>query len=301
MKKKLLILIPIILITIIGIYIIAGTTKEKKEYSIIELTGPELINTIITKDKTSITFALYNEYDVQSEQFLEDLKKTSRQAQENIYYINTSHTTFEFSEIINAITSTTTDTLSYFVYQDGKLVISNTYKNFKTLYKDLNGKKYDTKVIKTPVKEKNDAIKKAEELYDKGDIAAAYNYLSIAWDTKEAKEHYQERPYYKLIGSWEIFEPDDKMVNTKYINFLFLNYQSILLTAEHEDKIDGFKKPSTDKYEEYYIKIKDNYIYTSKEEGKNYKKAYKIKSIGKYRLKLVSEKNNKEYNFQYGY
>ena len=30
MKKKLLILIPIILITIIGIYIIAGTTKEKK-------------------------------------------------------------------------------------------------------------------------------------------------------------------------------------------------------------------------------------------------------------------------------
>ena len=301
MKKKLLILIPIILITIIGIYIITGTTKEKKEYSIIELTGPELINTIITKDKTSITFALYNEYDVQSEQFLEDLKKTSRQTQENIYYINTSHTTFEFSEIINAITSTTTDSLSYFVYQDGKLVISNTYKNFKTLYKDLNGKKYDTKVIKTPAKEKNDAIKKAEELYDKGDIAAAYNYLSIAWDTKEAKEHYQERPYYKLIGSWEIFEPDDKMVNTKYINFLFLNYQSILLTAEHEDKIDGFKKPSTDKYEEYYIKVKDNYIYTSKEEGKNYKKAYKIKSIGKYRLKLVSEKNNKEYNFQYGY
>ena len=90
MKKKLLILIPIILITIIGIYIITGTTKEKKEYSIIELTGPELINTIITKDKTSITFALYNEYDVQSEQFLEDLKKTSRQTQENIYYINSN-------------------------------------------------------------------------------------------------------------------------------------------------------------------------------------------------------------------
>ena len=95
MKKKLLIIFPIIIILFIVISIIIGTSKEKEEYKLIELTGIELTNTLLSDDKISITYALYNDYDMKSEEFLEDLKKTSRQTQENIYYINTSHVTFE--------------------------------------------------------------------------------------------------------------------------------------------------------------------------------------------------------------
>ena len=301
MKKKLLILIPIIILVIVLIAIIIGTQKEKDEYKLIELTGLEFTNTILSDDKISITFALYNDYDMKSEDFLEDLKKTVRQTKENIYYINTSHTTFEFSEILSSITSTGVESLSYFVFQDGKLVLSNTYKSYNSLFKDLNGKKYDTKIITTSPEKKEESLKKAEELYNKGDIAGAYNSLSIAWNTKEAKEHYEERPYYKILGSWEIFEPDDEMINTKYINYVFLNYKSKLATASHEDKIDGFEKPLSSKYTVYDFEVKDDYIYTKKENETKYKKAYKVKSISKYKLKLISASNNKEYNFQYGY
>jgi len=301
MKKKLLFLIPVLLIITTVISIILGTTKNIEEYKLIEITGLEFTNTILSDDKISITYALYNEYDMKYKEFLEDLKKTARQAKENIYYINTSHSTFEFSEIQGAITSTGVDSLSYFVFQEGKLVLSNTYKNFNSLYKDLNGKKYDTKIIKTSKKEKEEAIKKAEELYNEGDISGAYNSLSIAWDTEEAKEHYEERPYYKILGSWEIFEPDDDVINTKYINYVFLNYKSKLATATHKDKIDGFEKPLSNKYTVYDIKIKDDYIYAKKENESKYKKSYKIKNISRYKLALISENNNQEYNFQYGY
>lgn len=301
MKKKLLIIFPIIIILFIVISIIIGTSKEKEEYKLIELTGIELTNTLLSDDKISITYALYNDYDMKSEEFLEDLKKTSRQTQENIYYINTSHVTFEVSEILGSITQTGIDSLSYFVFQDGQLILTNTYKSFKSLYKDLNGKKYDTKIIETSKKDKEEAIKSAEELYNAGDIAGAYNSLSLAWNTKEAKEHYESRPYYKIFGSWEIFEPDDDMINTNYTNYVFLNYKSKLATATHNVKIDGFEKPASNKYIIYDIEIKDDYIYTKKDQEKKYKKTYKIQSIGKYKLVLISEKDNKTYNFQYGY
>ena len=300
MKKKLIVII-IVLILFITVSIIIGTKQEKEEYKLIELTGTELTNTIISSEKISITFALYNEYDINSKNFLEDLKKVVRQTQENIYFVNTSHTTFEFGEIMSAITSNEVETLSYYVYQDGKLVVSNTYKNFKSLYKDLNGKKYDTKIIKTSKKEKEKAIETATTLYNEGDIAGAYNNLSLAWDSEEAKSHYNNRPYYKLIGSWEIFEPDEEMIKTKYTNYIFLTYNNKLLIGSHEDKIDGFEKPSSDKYEIYDTKIKDDYIYTKKEKETKFKKTYKIQSVSKYKLVLISESNNKTYTFQYGY
>lgn len=301
MKKKLLILIPILFAVFISISIIIGLKEEKIEYKLIELTGTELINTLLSDEKISITYAIYNDYDMSSTQYLEDLQKTARQAKENIYYVNTSHTTFEFTEIIGAITSLDTTALSYYVFQDGKLVLSNEYKNFKSLYKDLNGKKYNTIIKKTPKKEKLTAIEDAQELYNTGDIAAAYNKLSLAWDTKEAKEHYDNNPYYKILGNWEIFEPDDEMKNTNYINFVFLNYKSKLYAGSHIEKIEGFEKPSADKYTLYDFLIKEDYIYTKKDEDSKYKKAYKIKVIGKYKLVLIEEKTNKTYSFQYGF
>ena len=300
MKKKPFIIIPIILITL-TLLIIIGTNKQSEEYKLIELTGNELTNTILGNDKISITYALYNDYDMKSEDFLKDLEKTARQTHENIYYVNTSHSTFEFSEIISSITSTTTDSLSYFVFQDGELIISNTYKSFKSLYKDLNGKKYDTKIKYTSEKEKKEALTAAENLYNEGDIAGAYNKLSIAWNTKAAKEHFQNNPNYLILGSWEIFEPDDDLENTKYINYVFLNYKSKLAIGAHETKIDGFEKPTSDKYVIYDFQIKDGYIYTKQQENTKYSKEYKITKLNKYSLILTSEKNNKTYNFQYGY
>lgn len=300
MKQKLPIIIPILLLTITIIIIIfaSNSTKTKEEYKLIELTGNELTNTILSKKDISITFALYNDYDIQAQDFLEDLKTTTKQAGENIYYVNTSHASFEFSTIMESLISKPINILSYYVYQNGELVVANNYNNFKSMYKELNGKKYNTKIIETSKKEKEEAIKKANKLYEEGDISGAHNELSIAWNTKEAKNTYSQKPLYMLIGSWEIYEPDEELINTKYINFVFTNYYSSLFIAEDEGKIDGFKKPSYNKYEKYDINIKDNYIYTKKENETKYKKGYKIESISKYNLTLSNEK--KVYKFQYG-
>ena len=49
MKKKLIVII-IVLILFITVSIIIGTKQEKEEYKLIELTGAELTNTIISSE-----------------------------------------------------------------------------------------------------------------------------------------------------------------------------------------------------------------------------------------------------------
>jgi hypothetical protein len=153
MKKKIIIaavIIAVFLLTCLYIY----QNKDNNKYGLVELTGQELLQVFIDKEDASITFALYNDRDVQAEEFYEDLETTARQAHQYIYYVNTTHTTFEFQEIMNTLTSRSSETLAYYVIQDGKILLSNTYKNFDTMYKDLNGKKYDTKVEKMSKEEK---------------------------------------------------------------------------------------------------------------------------------------------------
>ena len=116
--------------------------KDKTEYKLTEITGSELISAFL-EPEISITFALYNPKDTKAEVFLSDLEKVTKQAKENIYYVNTHFVTTEFEQIMETLISNQIDIQSYYVVQNGQLLLENTYSNFNTMYKDLNGKKYD--------------------------------------------------------------------------------------------------------------------------------------------------------------
>ena len=292
MKKKLIITLIIALALIIITIIILP--KDKKEYHLIELTGTELVQTIL-QDNTSITFALYNDRDIQAEQFREDLEKTVKQAKENIYYVNTNFVSIEFDEIISSVTGVEVDKQSYFVIQNGKIVLQNTYSNFKKMLKDLNGKKYATKIKEISKEEKLKKLEEAKTQYKEGNIAKAFNALCEAWSLKEAKEEYKNNPFYQILGSWESYEQVENKENTKYTNFYFMNYASELYIATKEDKIEGFEKPTVDEYKTYEVLVKDDYVYIKNKKNK-YEKKYEIIAISQYTLTL--QDNDKRYNFQ---
>lgn len=292
MKKK---LITILIITLVLITItIIILPKDKKEYHLIELTGTELVQTIL-QDNVSITFALYNDKDIQAGDFYEDLKKTVKQANENIYYVNTNFVTIEFDEIISSVTGAEVNKQSYFAIQDGKIVLQNTYSNFKTMFKELNGKKYETKLKEISKEEKLKKLGEAKEQYKEGNIAKAFNFLCEAWTLEEAKEEYNNNPFYKILGSWGSYEKVENEENTKYTNFYFMNYASELYIATKEDKIEGFEKPTIDEYKTYDILVKEDYVYIKNKKNK-YEKKYEIITISPYTLTLKD--NDKRYNLQ---
>ena len=298
MKKK-IIIATIILVAFLLACLFIYQNKDNDKYQLIELTGQELLQVFIDDEEASITFALYNERDVQAEDFYNDLEQVVTQAHQDIYYVNTSHVTFEFEEIINTLTGSTTDILSYYVIQDGKVLLSNTYSNFNTMYKELNGKKYDTKVEKMSKEEKLEYIDKAHEAYFEGDIASAHNYLSNAWDIKEAKDEWNNHPYYQIIGNWEQFEVQEDGKTTRYINFFFTTFASQMYTMDTVTEIEGFTAPSFDLYEAHDIQIKDNYIYIKNKKNDKYEKKYERITISKYAFQITDGKTT--YKFQYGY
>ena len=298
MKKKIIISTLIIALSLLACLFIYQN-KDNNKYGLIELTGQELLDVFIEKEDASITFALYNERDVQAKDFYNNLEKTSHQAHQNIYYVNTTHSTFEFQEIMNTLTKRDAQILSYYVIQDGKILLSNTYSNFNAMFKDLNGKKYNTKIEKMPKEEKLDYIEKAKKAYAEGDIALAHNYLSNSWDLEEAKLEWKANPYYNIIGNWEQFEVQKDGKNTRYVNVFFTTYASQMYMVDSIVAIEGFEPPSFDNYTGYDIQIKDNYIYTKNEKNNKYQKKYEIIKIGDYSLELSDGKNT--YKFQYGY
>lgn len=298
MKKKIIIATLIIVLFLLACLFIYQN-KDNNKYGLIELTGQELLQVFIDKEDASITFALYNERDVQAKDFYKDLEETAHQAHQNIYYVNSAHSTFEFQEIMNTLTKRDANVLSYYVIQDGKLILSNTYSNYKTMFKDLNGKKYNTKIERLSKEEKLDYIEKAKKAYEEGDIALAHNYLSNSWDTEEAKAEWQTKPYYKIIGNWEQFEVQKDGKNTRYVNAFFTTYASQMYIVDSIVAIEGFEPPSFENYTGYDIQIKDNYIYTKNEKNNKYQKKYEIIKIGDYSLELSD--GNQTYKFQYGY
>ena len=294
MNKK-IIIIFIFIFFITGYFFIKN---DDTEYGLIELTSEELLNAFLDENM-SITFALYNEKDIQATDFYNDLKRVATQTKENIYYVNTHFITTEFEQVIDAALSRLATIQSYYVIQDGNLIVNNTYKGFNTLYKDLNGKKYDTKIKMTSREKKLEYLEKAKQYYKEGNIAYAYNYLSNAWNLPEAKEEYKNNPYYKLIGSWEMANANEKEKTMIYTNFHFLKFNSILYTATKEGKIEGFEKPGINEFTSHDIQIKNDKIYIKDKKTNKFEPIYDIITIEEYKITLQKDKEKLE--FRYGY
>lgn len=295
MKKKTIIISSIILLLIIGFSIF---NKNKTEYALIELTSEELLNTFLD-EKVSITFALYNEKDIQAEDYYNDLKKVVAQARENIYYVNTNFITSEFEQVMDAAFGTDTTSQSYYVIQDGNLIINNTYQGFNTMYKELNGKKYNTEIVETSREKKLEYLEEAKKYYQEGNIATAYNYLANAWNIPEAKEEYKNNPYYKLIGSWEMANVHSDNEKMDYTNLVFLKFNSYLYTGTKTDKIDGFEKPPMNEYILEEIQIKNDKVYIKNKKTNKYEATYDIIKIEEYNITL--QKGKKVMELRYGY
>lgn len=295
MNKKVIIIIAIILSFI---FIYSLFKQDKTEYGLIEITGEELLNTFLDEN-ISITFALYNEKDVQAEDFINDLKKVSTQARENIFYVNTNFVTTEFDQVIEAAMSRQANILSYYVIQDGKTVVENTYKGLNTMLKDLNGKKYDTKIKETSREDKLKYLEEAKKYYEEGNIAYAYNYLSNAWNLPEAKQEYKNKPYYKLIASWEMADANIKAGTMKYTNFHFLKFNSTVYIATKEGKIEGFEKPTMGEYTNHEILIKDDKVYIKNKKTNKYEPTYDIITIEEYKIVLKQGNTTMEFRYEY--
>ena len=280
--KKIIKLIFIFVLTI------ALCSCNKKEYKLIELTSTELVNHLLKGD-TDLVFITYDENNEQNEEFFKNVQKIAKIAKENIYYIDINHMVFS-DEILLTESGIDYKNLLYIVVQDGATIINEQYTDYDTMFKALNGKNYEEQPKLISDEEKNEHISLAREYYNKGQLVNAYNELAQAWTLQEAKDEFKNNKYYYLLNEWESFQVLNNQEEVKYDGFLFYTFNSTMYTATKTDKIEGFTEPDLDKYTSKYYYIKNDCIYTSKDQDGSYKKEYKIKEIEK--NKLVLEKNN---------
>ena len=269
------------------------TGCEKKEYHLIEITAEQL-TTCLVDSSCSITFAFYNKELGNAEDFMRDLATIVKETKENIYFVDSNHINLSSSFIIYDGLNIDYTLSTYVVYQNGKEVVYGTYDNFTDLKKDLNGKKYDTQLKEVTKEEIETNISKAKELYQKGYIAEAMSYLNNVWAYEEAKEEYKKNPYYALINEWESYKMIDE-TNVLYTGLLFHTTDNSVYVGKKQGEFQDFERPSYQDYEKLYYYVKDDIIYTAKEEEGTYTNTYTILKLEEDQMVLKDTKY--QYNF----
>ncbi len=285
---------------IIGCVLLLTACNNQREYKVIELTGEELVENVFNEDKKNIIFALYNSQLENHTNFLNDIENVSKNAKLDIYIVDISHVDNSSAAMLFSVNEFYSEENQYFAYINGNLVVSNEYKDFKTLYSDLKslGYKSEIEIIEESVKK--EYFEKAKKLYDDGKIAESLSNLNRAWSLEDAKNFYKSHSYYKVLESWERYEyPNSKTHKLNYISIDFLSSTSILYKGEEKNKdSENFTKPSIQSdYESFYYYIKDDIIYTSSSETGNYKETYKIINITENVLTLYEYKTKKENDY----
>ena len=284
MKKFLIIIFSLILLL---------CSCEKKEYYLIELTGDELVNHL-SKDKSSLTLAIYSENYKNSAQFLNDLQLVSKRAKENIYYIDIDHIDMMNFLILPDLLDVETNSLIYVVYQDSKKIIEEEYTSYDKMFATLNGKKYED-VELVSLDEKKAILDEAKKLYDDGYISNAYDMCQKAWPLDEAKVFFNESNLFKIVNQWEYKNLVDNSKKMNYIGIVFLSLNNAAYMTDTTVKVEEYIKPSLTDYDIYYYRIKDNVLCMSEKNDGKCKYEYEILDVSDSILTL--KKNNKEYKF----
>ena len=284
MKKFLIIIFSLILLL---------CSCEKKEYHLIELTGDELVNHL-SKDKSSLTLAIYSENYKNSAQFLNDLQLVSKRAKENIYYIDIDHIDMMNFLILPDLLNVETNSLKYVVYQDSKKIIEEEYTSYDKMFATLNGKKYED-VELVSLDEKKAILDEAKKLYDEGYISNAYDMCQKAWPLDEAKVFFNESNLFKIVNQWEYKNLVDNSKKMNYIGIVFLSLNNAAYMTDTTVKVEEYIKPSLTDYDIYYYRIKDNVLCMSEKNDGKCKYEYEILDVSDSILTL--KKNNKEYKF----
>ena len=276
MKKKFIVVIILCLCLLLS-------SCKKEEYGVIELSGGELTEFLHRDEEPSysIVFALYApDTDDNGNKFKEDLEKVARRTKTLIYLVDYDHIDFMSAFLIDEIAPNKN---CYFVYQDGQQIVSEEYSDYDTLYKNLNGKKFYPDIEFNSDEYIEEALDNAEKSYDDGYITSSLNYLYLIWNTKEAKEFYEDHENFKLIHFWEGYIPTGDSENMHYFGLEFGFFFNTVTIYDKMDKVEGFEKPDVGKMYFYYYK--DGYLYLSETEDGEYKKSsYKIESFTKDRI-----------------
>lgn len=291
MKKRFLIIIIIFLITSII------CSCEKKEYQLIEITAEELVNNIMNEDKNFV-FALYNEEEANATEFMSSLKNTVKNANINIYYMDFEHMNIEPAITLYSLETLGLDKNSYYVKQNNGIVLSEYYEDYGTMYKSLKSYAFSNTLDYISDKEKKNNLEEAKRLLSEGYVSKSYEKLGNAWTLTEAKEFYSENKVYEILDLWERYEFKDSELNKVDYHIMdFLINTNYYESATKSGEYENFNKTiDYDAYSKTYYYIKDNYIYTSKDE-KKYTKKYYIQYLDKDDLHLKDLKNNKVYKY----
>lgn len=281
--------------------LILCSCETKDNHKLIELTAQELVQNIYSEEEKSIIFAIIDNTEDDTEQFIKDLKTVSNNIDTNIYYVDYQHLdTSSAGELFFGFEGDLT-TNSYHVISSNELKLTTDYTDFKTLFKDLKEHKYNTDIITIPKSTKKEYINSAKKHYQEGNIGLAYEELNKAWNIKEAKEEFNNNKYYNLINTWESknirYEDKEENDTIDYQSILFYFNVNYLYKINKTGKYSEFKKPEMEEYKKLYYYVKDDIIYTSTKEDGTYKETYKIEELKKDYLSLTDLKNNKKYTY----
>ena len=291
MKKKLFILI----ICIFGIFL---SSCKKKEYGLIEISAYEFNNYLYNEDRdresVNIVYAVYSSSSKDAEQFLDDLEKVARRTKTLIYYLDYEHLDFLTSFMLEE--SAPGDNY-YCVIQDGQVIVFEEYKDYDTLYKNINGKQYYPDIEFASQEYIDEQMEKAKEEFDKGRYTGSLNFLNLIWNVKEAKDFYNDHNEFNLVHFWVGYIPTGNDEDIHYFGLSVGFFFNTLTIYDKLDKVEGFKEPTDGKM--YYYYVKDGYFYISEKEDGEYKKSYKIVSLTK--DKLIVKVNNINLGMNYVY
>ena len=284
MKKVLLCLV---------IFLLMLCSCEKKEYHLIELNANELLEQLFKED-CDIVVAYYDSKDENSEQFISDLEKVVKASKENIYYIDVNHISGYSLILLYEYFSVDVSGLRYFVVQDGQTLIKEKYTDYLTLFKNLNGKKYDTEINYVSDEDIDKYLNEANKSYKDGYISNSLDYINLIWNSNKAKEFYDNHELFDIIQMWENYDIKDNGSDMVYTSLMFYSFTNSFDYYVGNSKVNEFTKPEMDEYKSYYYKIINNELLVSEDEDGDYKKLYDIDDFANDYL-VLKDKNGKKH------
>ena len=294
--KKLLKLIMLLITCFI-----LSSCKSKEEYKLIEITGEDLVTNI--NNNNNFIFAFVNTSKDNYQSFMDSLELVVKNAHLNIYYVDYNHMDYNsFAAMVDTV-DLPYNTQSYVVYKNKEYVVSDSYTNYQKLYLALKNYTFTNKLTLKSEDDLKKDLDLAKEELENGNIGLSYYYLNKSWTLKETKEFEASQNIYKILNLWENYEfrNPEKLDYTTYHSMFLSNHTKYIMESTKSGEYNNFEKPTDlDDYSFVYYYIKDDIIYTAKEENTDlskYKATYKINSLSDDILNVTKLSNNKEYEY----
>ncbi len=258
------------IVIILALVLLTGCGKNQG-YSLIELTGPELLNALYNDN--DIIYATINPNTEKGQAFIRDLKRVAKEHHTDIYYIDNTKLSFFNDEELYIISGIDTRKNYYYYSKDNNIAFE--YESYKTLDSDLKGIKSKKITSLVSEEDKKKELELAKEDYNNGDIADSLNHLFNCWNLKEAKDFYNNSKYFKIIKEWDYRSVGKNEILVK--KFALFNISNLLFVYEYNGSKAEYSEPKAKEYKDYKYKIKDDKIYISN--GEDFVEKYKIISL----------------------